>query len=286
MIEQQDRRVHTEHAVLDIGEDIGALVIYTREALRGQEIEVSPRDDARQRTHTVVLERQVQRRRSVFAALFLALPAGDYRIWCDDPTVPNTVTIVGGAVAEINWRASAMTRVTAIKSAHSHNTPQPASCYPPGKPVSAAPMAAAPLRYAADGQVAWDEIWTDFCDLALAGGPPHRGDLLSAVAVSDTEATSDAYARVVTEIERGISLATQLATTRSATPGWVGVVCADETMAAWLMEAILAENVIARCEGATLLLPAGPSFRLEKEIKNVVTVVAKTHHYWMEHRTL
>jgi len=31
-------------------------------------------------------------------------------------------------------------------------------------------------------------------------------------------------------------------------------------------------------------LPAGPAFRLDKEIKNVITVVAKTHHYWTEHR--
>jgi sirohydrochlorin cobaltochelatase len=32
-----------------------------------------------------------------------------------------------------------------------------------------------------------------------------------------------------------------------------------------------------------LLLPAGPQFRLEAEIKNVVTAVAKTYHYWKEH---
>src|SRR5690348_3583565 len=36
-------RVHTEHAVLDIGEDIGALVIYTRQEMLGKEIEVSPK---------------------------------------------------------------------------------------------------------------------------------------------------------------------------------------------------------------------------------------------------
>lgn len=34
-----------------------------------------------------------------------------------------------------------------------------------------------------------------------------------------------------------------------------------------------------------LLLPAGPDFRIEYEIKNVVTAVAKTHHYWTEHRS-
>jgi sirohydrochlorin cobaltochelatase len=43
------------------------------------------------------------------------------------------------------------------------------------------------------------------------------------------------------------------------------------------------ENVLARREGSTLYLPAGPDFTLGGEIKNVVTVVAKTYHYWLEH---
>ena len=43
------------------------------------------------------------------------------------------------------------------------------------------------------------------------------------------------------------------------------------------------ENVAARCRGAILELPAAPHFRLEKEIKNVITVVAKTCHYWLGH---
>jgi sirohydrochlorin cobaltochelatase len=30
-------------------------------------------------------------------------------------------------------------------------------------------------------------------------------------------------------------------------------------------------------------LPAAPHFQLMKEIKNVVTVIAKTSHYWLEH---
>jgi sirohydrochlorin cobaltochelatase len=43
------------------------------------------------------------------------------------------------------------------------------------------------------------------------------------------------------------------------------------------------ENVSARFEGMVLNLPAGPGYRLEKEIKNVVTVIAKTCHYWLGH---
>ena len=54
-------------------------------------------------------------------------------------------------------------------------------------------------------------------------------------------------------------------------------------MAAWLVQAIVAENVIARRDGDALFLPAGPDFRVEKEIKNVVTSVAKTCHYLLDH---
>lgn len=57
----------------------------------------------------------------------------------------------------------------------------------------------------------------------------------------------------------------------------------DAEMATWLALAINAENVAAGGEGATLFLPAGPSFRLDKEIKNVITAAAKAHHYWTEH---
>ena len=35
-----------------------------------------------------------------------------------------------------------------------------------------------------------------------------------------------------------------------------------------------------------LYLPAGPRFRLDKEIKNVVTSIAKTCHYWLGHTSI
>ena len=108
--EHHDLSVHTAPAVLDIGEDIGALVIYTGPELHGHEIEVSPRGNPpkrghgeAQRTHTAVLERRVNGR-SVFAALFLALQAGDYIIWTHDAALPAAVSIVGGQVAEVDWR--------------------------------------------------------------------------------------------------------------------------------------------------------------------------------------
>lgn len=153
-------------------------------------------------------------------------------------------------------------------------------CYEDVKPVS---MGSAGLKYGTDGRVAWDEIWDGFCDLALAGGPPHRGKLLEPVAADEALAEPEKYQQVVEEIGRGLWLVTRLPVMPLATPGWVGLRCDDETMAGWLVRAVVVENVIARHEQSTLLLPAGPHFRLEKEIKNVVTVVAKTCHYWTGH---
>ena len=91
------------------------------------------------------------------------------------------------------------------------------------------------------------------------------------------------YERVVSEILRGFQLVTGLPAVRSERPGWVGLQCESDEMALWLLRAIVVENVCVRREGRILYLPAGPAFSLEKEIKNVITVVAKTHHYWTEH---
>jgi hypothetical protein len=54
-------------------------------------------------------------------------------------------------------------------------------------------------------------------------------------------------------------------------------------MARWLVRAIVAENVMARHRGDVLEVPAGPFFRVEKEIKNVVVCVAKCCHYLLDH---
>jgi cation diffusion facilitator family transporter len=149
---------------------------------------------------------------------------------------------------------------------------------------SAAPMGAADLKYDAEGNAAWDEIWTGFCDLALAGGPPHRGTLLEPVNPEIIAADPEGYARVLSELERGIRMITGLSVIRSDTPGWIGLVCESEDMALWLLRAIIVENVSVRRENQILYFPAGPDFRLDKEIKNIITVIAKTTHYWKEHQ--
>jgi hypothetical protein len=280
--------------VLDIGEDMGALIVFTDRALRGREIEVSPKDNSARRTHTEVLERRVGDR-AVFAGVFYQLPAGAYSIWRDVLT-DEEVEIVGGAVAELDWRhISDPTdfRLSRLELAGSGTSPAgvpegarsllPAR-YRQGKPVSATPMGAASMRYAEDGAVAWDCMWTQFCDLALAGGPRHRDALLEPATADEVQAAPALYAQVVAELERGLRLVTGIDPVRSAVPGWVGLQCDDEAMARWLLSAVAVENISVRREGSILLLPAAPSFRLDQEIKSVITVVAKTHHYWLEHR--
>jgi len=143
-----------------------------------------------------------------------------------------------------------------------------------------APMAAAPFRYTPEGAVAWGEMWETFCALAQEGGPPHRGTLLQAPEQEDPD--SPAYRAATAEIARGIREVSGL-TAAAGDPGWLAVRCDSPTMARWLREAIAAELVAARCDGPTLFVPVGAAYTLQGEIKNVVTVVAKTTHYWHDH---
>ena len=153
-------------------------------------------------------------------------------------------------------------------------------CYEDLQPVS---MGSAGLKYGHDGLVLWNEMWATFCDLAMAGGPPHKGALLEPGDEAAVDGDRVQYEKVVAEICRGIGLVTGLTARAAPDAGWVRIDCIDDAMAQWLQRAIVMENVAARRDGPALDLPASPAFRLEKEIKNVITVVAKTCHYWMDH---
>lgn len=86
--------------ILDIGGDIGALVLYASAEDDTAEIEISPgTDPAAPRSHN-----QVHPRRApagiVYSAVYPALAAGEYTLWRDEHTPEATVVIRGGQVTE------------------------------------------------------------------------------------------------------------------------------------------------------------------------------------------
>ena len=143
------------------------------------------------------------------------------------------------------------------------------------------PMSSAQFVYREDGRPDWGSMWTTFCDLALYGGPPHRGEANALTAPAEPQQLT-ADMKAVQEIIRGIYETTGLEA-KPAEPGWIAVTCNSRKMAAWLCATIIIENVDARCDGDRLLLPASPDFTLEKQIKSVIVVLAKTNHYWQAH---
>ena len=155
--------------------------------------------------------------------------------------------------------------------------------YPPSpRPDPAAPMSSAPFVWTADGRPDWSSMWTTFCELALYGGPPQRGPESALRAPTGPVTESDA--EMLAEMRRGIWETTGLYA-EAREPGWLAVTCDSPTMAAWLCAAIILENVDARMDDDRLLVPAGPAYRLKDEVKSIITVVAKTHHYWRAHVT-
>lgn len=113
--------------VLDIGGDIGALILHTGPDLLLAEIEISrvdgtpPLADEHHdhghehgtehshdhahpaRTHVAVRERHGPAGVR-YAAIYPGLRSGEYTIWGTDGEATDTVTIVGGEVAELDWR--------------------------------------------------------------------------------------------------------------------------------------------------------------------------------------
>jgi hypothetical protein len=109
-------------------------------------------------------------------------------------------------------------------------------------PVS---MGSAALKNGRDGKVAWHDTWDSFCDLAMAGGPPHKGKLLMADSQAEIDAEPERYRKVVDEICRGIEMVAFLAAEPSTVPGWVRVDCESAVTAGWLARAIVMENVFS-----------------------------------------
>src|SRR5271165_4633318 len=84
--------------VLELGADVGALVLLTPAELDGREIEIS-RDagPGARRTHSQVRPRHMPAG-TKYAAVYPDLPAGSYTIWADEQRQAGHVVIAGGRV--------------------------------------------------------------------------------------------------------------------------------------------------------------------------------------------
>jgi hypothetical protein len=101
---------HSSHAtgptgpgsvILELGGHIGALVLETPPGLAGHEIEISPSAGGR-RTHSLVRERVTAAGVS-YAAVYPAVPAGEYAVWREDGVCAGQVAIHGGEVSTFRW---------------------------------------------------------------------------------------------------------------------------------------------------------------------------------------
>ena len=93
-------RPHPEHVVLEIGGDLGAVIVYTAPELHGKEIEISRRGEDALRSHKEVLERR-QGTVPAFTAVFDRVTEGVYTLWLDDEPLAHDVEVTGGAVTEL-----------------------------------------------------------------------------------------------------------------------------------------------------------------------------------------
>lgn len=129
MTEQSQLGASNDGSVmLDIGGDIGALILHTGPELLLAEIELSRVDggpvpgpdhahenghgeahqhdhgpSAAPRTHVAVRERRGPAG-TRYAAIYPGLRSGEYTVWGVDGAVADTVTITGGEVAQLDWR--------------------------------------------------------------------------------------------------------------------------------------------------------------------------------------
>jgi hypothetical protein len=95
-------RPHPEHVVLDIGEDVGALIVHTDVAMLGIEVEISPTGHDDRRSHKEVLQREINGQ-PAYTAVFDKLPEGTYTLWVNDRARAREVAIQGATVAELDW---------------------------------------------------------------------------------------------------------------------------------------------------------------------------------------
>lgn len=94
--------IRSQPVVLDLGDGIGALIVYTGPELLGVEVEISPAGDDTTRQHKQVLQRTMGTE-VVNVLVYDNLAEGEYTLWRGE-TPTRGVHVAGGSVAELSWR--------------------------------------------------------------------------------------------------------------------------------------------------------------------------------------
>ncbi len=92
--------------LLDIGGDVGALIVHTPGQMAGREIEICPdgeRDECEHPQHVAVLSRPAGSRH-LHTAVFPALLCGRYELWVKpDGATRLRAMVTGGRITEVSW---------------------------------------------------------------------------------------------------------------------------------------------------------------------------------------
>jgi hypothetical protein len=107
--ENHAARRHPEHVVLDLGGDIGALIVHTGAEMLGVEVEISPAGQDERRSHKDVLEREINGR-PAYTAVFDNIREGAYTLWINDVARERDVVVRGGAISELDWSLAGSAR--------------------------------------------------------------------------------------------------------------------------------------------------------------------------------
>ena len=109
MSEEPVARPHPEPVVLDIGGDIGALIVYGTAELIDTPVEVSPAGSDDEKFHQHILERPMPDGTS-YAAVFDKITQGAYTLWLHGEPLARDFTITGGEVAQVDWSTASAAR--------------------------------------------------------------------------------------------------------------------------------------------------------------------------------
>ena len=106
MTEENASLAPTGSVMLDIGDDVGALVIHVDSHLLGREVEVRPVAAGGRASHADALERRTPSG-PLCAVVIPGLAAGRYTVWLDAAEPWGEVEVLAGGVVELDRTSDA-----------------------------------------------------------------------------------------------------------------------------------------------------------------------------------